>query len=202
MQKLYKTTQTMKKLFIVLICVTLFCSVKAQDQHLSFKGVPINGTLKEYTNSMVKKGFHFEGTEDGLSILSGDFAGFKDCYIGVSTLKSCDVVSHIAVIFPNRDKWSLLISDYETLKTMLTEKYGAPDDYEERFTGHVGGDDYFKMHALHSGEYEWYTVFRTDLGSIELSLIEGTEYSTGCVRLSYYDKANSEKVMQSAMDDL
>ena len=30
----------------------------------------------------------------------------------------------------------------------------------------------------------------------------GTEYNTGCVRLSYYDKANHDKVRNAAMDDL
>ncbi len=49
---------------------------------------------------------------------------------------------------------------------------------------------------------KWYTVFSTDLGDIELTIMEGTKYYTGMVRLSYYDKINSEKVLNSAMDDL
>ena len=164
--------------------------------------MPIDGTLKEYTNAMMKAGFEFEGTEDGLSILSGDFAGFKDCIIGVSTLKNCDVVSHIAVLFPDRETWSALTNDYEQLKAMLTKKYGRPEHKSEQFTGYVGNSDDLKMLAIHSGEYEWYTVFSTELGNIELSIIDGPNYSTGMVRLSYYDKVNSEKVLNSAMDDL
>lgn len=57
--------------------------------------MPINGTLNEYTDAMVKAGFHYEGTQDGISLLTGDFAGHKGCIIGVSTLKNCDVVSHV-----------------------------------------------------------------------------------------------------------
>jgi hypothetical protein len=30
----------------------------------------------------------------------------------------------------------------------------------------------------------------------------GTKYNTAMVRLSYYDRANSEKVRNAAMDDL
>jgi hypothetical protein len=193
----------MKRILATLACLIIMGGIMAQEEHLSFKGVPIDGTLKQYTNAMVKAGFHFEGAEGGLSILSGDFAGFKDCIIGVSTLSNCDVVSHIAVLFPNRGTWSLLLNDYEQLKAMLTKKYGEPDIVRERFNGYVGDyDNGLVMYALKDGEYEWYAVFSTDLGDIELSLMEGTEYHTGMVRLSYYDKINSVKVLDSAMDDL
>lgn len=192
----------MKRILATLACLIIMGGIMAQEEHLSFKGVPIDGTLKQYTNAMIKAGFQFEGTEGGISVLSGDFAGFKDCLIGVSTLSNCDIVSHIAVLFPERETWSSLLNDYEQLKAMLTKKYGKPEKRSERFTGYVGDSDNLKMLALRSGEYEWYTVFSTDLGNIELSLLEGSVYGSGMVRLSYYDKINSEKVLDSAMDDL
>ena len=195
-------TKMKKILFLLFLLIVTSVGIAQSRQHLSFKGVPIDGTLKEYTNAMIKAGFQFEGTEDGLSILSGDFAGFKDCLIGVSTLKNCDVVSHIAVLFPERETWSALTNDYEQLKAMLSKKYGSPNHQFERFTDYVGDSDNLKMLAIHSGEYEWYSVFSTEFGDIELSLIEGTGYLTGMVRLSYYDKTNTEKVLNSAMDDL
>lgn len=191
-----------KHLTFFFACLVFAGNIFAQ-QHLSFKGVPINGTLKSYTDAMVKAGFHYEGTQDGIAVLSGDFAGYKSCIVGVSTLKNLDVVSHIAVLFPDKDTWSAVLNDYETLKAMLTEKYGAPSDSKEKFTGYVGDyDNGLVMHALKEGEYVWYTTFTTELGDIELSLMSGTKYNTGCVRLSYYDKANHEKVRNAAMDDL
>ena len=192
----------MKNIITFFACLIIAGTSFAQ-QHLSFKGVPINGTLQEYTNAMVKAGFHYEGTQDGISILTGDFAGYKNCIVGVSTLKNLNVVSHIAVLFPDKDTWTSVLSDYETLKSMLTEKYGIPSDHREKFGTYVG--DYVNglvMHALKDGEYEWYTTFSTDLGDIELSITAGTKYNTAAVRLGYYDKANSEKVRSSAMDDL
>lgn len=191
-----------KHLTLFLACLVFAGNLFAQ-QHLSFKGVPINGTLKSYTDAMVKAGFHYEGTQDGVSLLTGDFAGYKGCVVGVSTLKNCDVVSHIAVLFPDKDTWSAVLSDYEHLKAMLTEKYGTPSDSQEKFTGYIGDyDNDFVMHALKAGEYVWYTTFTTELGDIELTIMSGTEYNTACVRLSYHDKANSEKVRNAAMDDL
>lgn len=174
------------------------------QQHLSFKGVPIDGTLKEYTNAMIKAGFQYEGTTpNGSSMLTGDFAGYKGCTIGVSTMENLDVVSHIAVLFPDNDTWTAVLSDYESLKSMLTEKYGYPTDSKEIFTGYIG--DYHNgliMHALKDGEYEWYTSFSTELGYIRLSITSGIKYHTAAVTLVYFDKINSDKIRQSAMDDL
>lgn len=191
----------MKKLTLIL-CLLLANSICAQNQHLTFKGVPIDGTLKDYTEAMKKAGFKYEGSQDGVSILSGDFAGFKQCLIGVSTLSNCDVVSRIAVIFPSRNTWSSLVGDYEQLKAMLSKKYGNPEESSEKFTAYVGNDNGLKMHALRDDECEWYTIYSTELGDIELSLVEGTSYLTGAVRLVYYDKINSDKVKNAAIDDL
>ena len=153
---------------------------------------------------MVKAGFHYEGTQNGLSILTGDFAGYKGCTIVVSTLKNLDVVSRIAVLFPDRDTWTSVLNDYQSLKSMLTEKYGYPSDSKEKFDGYDGNnyDNTLVMYALEEGEYEWYTVFSAELGEIELSIVSGEKYHTASVGLRYIDKANSEKVRNAAMDDL
>ena len=193
----------MKKLLVTVVCLVMMGGLMAQEEHLSFKGVPINGTLKQYTAAMVKAGFKSEGTQDGLSLLSGDFAGFKGCIVGVSTLTNCDVVNRIVVLFPEKDTWSSLMGDYEHLKSLLTTKYGEPDVVQEYFTGYAGrtDSDAIKMSALHSEELEWYTIFKTELGNIELSVVSAS-YGKGMVRLGYYDKKNTETVTQSALDDL
>lgn len=193
----------MKRILILSALTLILFGAGAQNQHLSFKGVPIDGTLKAYTDAMIKAGFHYEGTYDGVAALSGDFAGHKGCTIGVYTLKNLDVVSFITVLFPDQETWTSLKSEYETLKSMLTEKYGEPEESKERFTTYVG--DYnngLVMHALKEEEYEWYTYFSTELGTIKLTISEGEKYSTGRVVLVYMDKANGEKVRNAAMDDL
>ena len=193
----------MKKPITLFLACLMFAGNIFAQQHLSFKGVPINGTLKSYTDAMVKAGFHYEGTQDGTALLTGDFAGYKGCTVGVSTLKNLDVVNRIAVLFPDKETWSGVLIDYEHLKAMLTEKYGTPSDSQEKFTGYVGDNhNGLIMHALKDGEYVWYTIFTTELGDIELTIIPGMKYDTACVRLSYYDKVNSDKVRNAAMDDL
>ena len=188
----------MKKHLPIFFACLLFAGSIFAQQHLSFNGVPIDGTL-------VKAGFHYEGTQDGVSILSGDFAGYKGCTIGVSTLKNLDVVSSISVLFPKKEIWSVLRRDYETLKSMLTEKYGTPLDSQERFTDSYTNNSTSNieiMYALHNDQCEWYTTFTTELGRIRLSIVPGYNPDEGMVSLTYYDKANSEKVHNAAMDDL
>ena len=90
----------MKRLIFLLLFVNTILISLAQDksEHLSFKGVPIDGTLNEYVAKMKAAGFSYLGTQDGTAILQGDFAGFKSCTVGVSTLKAVNVVSTIGVI--------------------------------------------------------------------------------------------------------
>ncbi len=190
----------MKKVLVALICLLMMGGIMAQE-HLKFKGVPIDGTLKQYTEAMKKAGFEYQLTQDGISLLRGDFAGYKGCMVGVSTLKNCDVVNRIIVLFPERDTWTSLIGDYEHFKSLLTTKYGEPDSNLEEFTTYTGDNNGLKMSALHDDEVVWYTAWSEDLGDIELTIV-GSSYGNGCVRLSYFDKANSETVKQAALEDL
>ncbi len=95
----------MRRLILILYFVnaTLMSFAQIDSEHLSFKGVPIDGTLNEYVSKMKTAGFSYLGTQDGTAILQGDFAGFKSCTVGVSTLKAVNVVSTIGVIFPSHD---------------------------------------------------------------------------------------------------
>lgn len=173
------------------------------QQHLSFKGVPIDGTLKSYTDAMVKAGFHYEGTQDGTALLTGDFAGYKGCTILVLTQKNSDNVCSIAVSFPEHDTWKSLQSNYENLKSMLIKKYGDPIESTENFTTNIYDyDNYFVMEAIREEKFDWHANFETESGIISLTLSEGKQYGTGTVLLLYIDKANSEKVRNAAMDDL
>ncbi len=191
----------MKKLLFVVIfqCVSLFANAQG---HLSFKGVPIDGSLNEYVNKMKQAGFVHLGTQDGTAILSGDFAGFKNCTIGVSALKSTNLVNTIVVVFPDSDSWSTLEGSYNALKDMLTQKYGAPAEDVAEFQGYSKPrDDNDKLHELRMDRCVWYTTFRTNLGNIELSL--GHQSVRSCfVRLQYWDRTNTDAVRQQAMDDL
>lgn len=194
----------MKRFVISLVFITIVWTLSAQNtsEHLTFKGVPIDGTLSEYVSKMKGAGFKYLGEQDGTAILQGDFAGFKSCTVGVSTLKAVNVVSTIGVIFPVCEDWSSLEKDYEHLKTMLTQKYGMPTNIVEEFQGKVTPTtNNEKLHGLLMDRCTWYTTYETLKGDIQLSLQKG-DYGQYFVLLKYYDKINTETVRSVAIDDL
>lgn len=193
----------MKKILLSLfLALTTLISFAQNTDHLTFKGVPIDGTLDEYVSKMKKSGFSHLGTEDGTAILNGDFAGYKNCHIGVSTLKQKDLVHKIAVIFPDKETWSTLSGNYFDLKKMLTEKYGKPSDVVEKFDGYSQPkDDNSKMYEVKFDRCKYYSIWETENGEIQLS-IEHNSVTNCFVRLGYFDRINSEKIKAKAIDDL
>jgi hypothetical protein len=195
----------MKKIIpVVVLLFILNAGTQAQVStvHLTFKGVPIDGTLDEYVLKMKKSGFMHSGTQDGLAILKGDFASYKNCTVGVSTLKAKDLVNKIIVMLPNVDNWSALASNYFNLKEMLTEKYGQPSDFTEKFDRYSEPrDDGSKMNEVLMDRCKYFSSWQTEKGTIELT-IEKFDYANAFVKLAYFDKINGETIKKEALNDL
>lgn len=199
-----KKRMTMKKkLLTLMVCmITLTTFAQTESSHLSFKGVPIDGTLNEYVQKMKQKGFDYIETKDGIAILTGDFAAYKGCTVGVATLKQKDLVSKITVIFPNCETWSSLANNYFSLKEMLTEKYGEPADVTERFQSYLEPrDDNDRMLDVKMDRCTYVTTFETPKGDIQL-IINHNGGMSCFVTLSYFDKINGEVIRAKAMEDL
>ena len=171
------------------------------SQHLTFKGVPIDGTLNDYVLKMKKSGFVHKGTEDGIAILEGDFAAYKNCIVEVSTLKQTDLVSKIIVAFPKRENWSSLSENYFNLKELLTEKYGEPSENVEKFQSSTPNDDQSKMHEVRMDRCNYSCNYETDNGTIQLS-IANNRMRNEFLKLAYFDKINGEAVKKQALEDL
>jgi hypothetical protein len=195
--------KTLIALFLTLTVFVSFAQTNADSsKHLSFKGVPLDGTLDQYVSKMKQNGFKHLSTENGTAMLQGDFAGYKDCYIGVSTLKQKDLVHKIGVLFPEKDTWSTLSGNYFDLKQMLTEKYGKPSDVVEKFdTYSEPRDDGSKMYEVKFDRCKYYSIWETDKGQIHLS-IDHNSVKSCFIKLAYFDKINSATVKKQALDDL
>ena len=195
----------MRTLFLTFLAVIMAMSTFAQtSEHMSFKGVPIDGTLNEYVAKMKQSGFQYLGAEDGTAILNGDFAGYKNCHIGVSTLKKIDLVHKLGVIFPNQETWSRLSSNYSDLKQMLTEKYGKPNEEAELFDVkpyQLPLDDNMKMNQVGIDNCKFFTVWKTDKGEIQLS-IDHIGFTSCFVKVVYFDRINSAIINEKDKDDL
>jgi len=192
------------KILTLIITLTTILAFAQTSEHLSFKSVPINGTLDEYVSKMKQNGFTLMSTEDGVAILKGDFAGYKGCIVGVSTLKQKDLVYKIAVIFPEGDTWSTLSGNYLNLKQMLTEKYGTASDVVEKFDDQSDSssqDDDSKMYSVKFDNCKYSSVWQTDKGEIRLS-IDHNGIVSCYVTLVYSDKTNNDIMRAKAKGDL
>ena len=190
----------------VFLLISLASFAQTPTEHLTFKGVPIDGTLSEFVTKMKNAGFSHIGTEDGVALLNGDFAGYQDCTIGIKTIKKKDIVHEIAVLLPKQNTWQGLYFDYYKLKSMLSEKYGAPNNCREKFVNTPSyrnlKDDNDKMKEVEDNNCEYYSIFNITNGIITLA-IENDGILYGCrIKLWYSDKINQKATIEAAMDDL
>lgn len=190
-----------KLLVTVILLSTIVSFAQSQtSKHLTFKGVPIDGTLIEFVSKMKQNGFTEMEPDKGVVMLQGDFASYKGCIAKVTTLQGKDLVSEVTVIFPTQQTWSSLASNYFTLKELLTEKYGQPSESIENFSSYDTKDDGSKMMHVHSDHCKYVTTYKTDKGSIQLSI--KSTYSSAFVTLAYSDKINNDIIKKKAKEDL
>lgn len=191
----------MKQIISLGLAMIIAFAISAQTGHLTFKGVPIDGTLNEFVGKLKQKGFTQLGKEQGIAILEGDFAAFKGCTVAVYEHES-GLVNRVGVMFPERDTWSLLYGDYSKLKEMLIQKYGKPSEETEEFQGYsTPRDDNSRMHEVQMDRCKYICDFTTDNGVIELRIAHNSVISCFVV-LVYVDAENESKVQSSAIDDL
>ena len=193
----------MKKIISIIfsLCLVLCVSAQAVSPHMTFKGIPIDGTIESFSQKLVEKGFTVVGANSQMVALSGTFAGFEGCTVAVNSLEKKNLTSMVVVMFPEKDKWAVLEAQYAYLKDMLTEKYGKAAKNTEAFKGQVGNEDKDKLQKLIADECTYESVFATAYGVIKLQISHAK--SAKCyVSLGYIDAKNSDPKRQAAMDDV
>ena len=104
-------------------------------------------------------------------------------------------------IFPPRDNWKAIETDYLDLKSMLTTKYGEPFKCVEEFQhSYAATDDNSRLWELIMNRCDYYSYYSVLTGEISLSLvtIDGKCY----VLLCYFDYLNSKAEKDAALEDL
>ncbi|WP_454894482.1 hypothetical protein [Alloprevotella tannerae] len=194
----------MKKYLLVFVAAVMAITVWGQSasEHLRFKGVPITGTPEAFARNLRQKGLTVTQTDNDGVLLSGSFAGYKDCSITVSTSKDRNTVSSVSVAFPSRNTWTELERDYSNLKSMLTTKYGEPHEAIEVFEGSTAPKtDEDRIYKVKFDQCKYFSIFWPSKGRILLQIVHyGTE---NCyVLLSYIDEINYGISYAPVIDDL
>ncbi len=197
----------MKKSIFTLMILLFIGSICNAQEHLTFKGIPIDGKLNEFVSKLQNEGYvlNFTNDEGNACILEGAFAGFANCKIFVLSTPYSHIVWKVAVKLPEQNSWYSLKSRYNDFKNSLTQKYGDPENDYHFFSSPYYEGDGFEFQALRKDKCSYAAFFDTQTGYISIE-IESKEYDSGRVSIAYEDKANTklkkEDQQQSINNDL
>ena len=193
----------MKKLFTTLLLASAcVLSSYSQSEHMTFKGIPIDGTLEDFCSKIAKKGFTITGLKTDIGFARGDFAGFKNCTVYVNTSSGTGLVTSVGIIVPSSTTWAKLYGQYSGLRNNLTSKYGAPTHKNETFKGkRQPADDIERILEVRLGNCRYSCTFESSLGIIDLS-INHLGLEEACILLVYTDRANESMAQEAAKEDL
>ena len=195
----------MKRLLTIAVFIFSFMFVMAQtpNNHLTFKGIPITGTVENFAQKMEAKGFRKIDSNKRCVVFKGEFAGYSECEILVVKVPNRNVVYKVVVLFPKESSWANLEKEYNQFKDMLTNKYGEPFGSSETFKeGASTFSDEAKMSSLKKGNCDYRTVWKVENGFIGVDIFPKSDTDDGYIRLFYFDKINSALAEKAKEDDL
>ena len=188
-----------RKIFLVLFCLfTIIAS--AQNGHLKFMGIPINGTVNEFSAKLAAKGFKISIDSKTFPIGTRSFDGVfmgKKANIYVYYTPSTKIVYRAKACIMYEDE-DFIKSLYNETKNLLVDKYYG-------FTNtstHEGYESWHLFLPRYSDDEEmiWYRCY----GEIDLYISKFTDtypikYT---LHVDYIDQINNDKNDNDKQNDL
>ena len=201
-------------LYILGVCIYTCITFSSYAQHLSIKGIEINGHPTTFVSKLKQKGFTSipEMTGDGQSVLQGTFFGYRDSYIVVE--HGNGNVSEAMVLLQADSQWVNSKEMYNNLKSAYKEKYKIEPECKEYFKNPEDEPNGLAHSALNKKEARFECMFNLDYGKIILKIIhvnvfEGNQLWSGiglggsfAIRIYYIDKSNYELQKKANLEDL
>lgn len=189
----------MKKIFIALITLFATINVMAQE-HLSFKGIPISGSMTDFCQKLRTKGFTSIGQENNISLFSGDFTG-RQATVGVTATDDGKNVFAVVVLFDPSGEWNTLVNTYDYYKDLYTRKYGKPTFSKEKNPALTDSNTAL-MAEVYQGTVVYGSAWEVTGGDIQLSIEKSSGIYEGMVVIRYRDSQNVEAKIQNDLDDI
>ncbi|MCI5834002.1 MAG: hypothetical protein MR013_04335 [Prevotella sp.] len=188
----------MKKVIISMILCCLAVCGYAQE-HLSFKGIPIEGSITEFCQKLKAKGFIEMPYDGDMRLFQGKFTGRK-VTVGVIPTDIGENVSSIGVTFEKSDSWKDLVNLYEYYKYLYIEKYGFPTECVENNPSSSDSNSRL-MYNLSQGKVSYFSKFEIQGGIINIS-IQKFDDSDGMVMILYLDTQDMNAKRQRELEDI
>ena len=112
----------MKKILLTLTVFLASINMVAQE-HLTFKGIPIEGSMREFCQKLRAKGFTTMLQENDISSFSGEFTS-RQVEVYVFAANNGENVYGVGVFLDPDSEWNSLTTDYFYYKDLYTRKYG------------------------------------------------------------------------------
>lgn len=189
----------MKKLIITLIILCYAIGGYSQE-HLAFKGIPIEGNINSFCQKLKSKGFMQIHSQDNIRLFTGNFTG-REATVGVVADQGGNDVYSVVILFPSNKEWNQLVNTYEYYKELYEEKYGTPTYHKEHNPSRMDSNDSL-MIELNQGTVTYISIFEVPGGSIELSINKADEILKGQVVIRYKDSQNESAKRKSDLDEI
>ena len=189
----------MKKIIFTLTLLFVAISIMAQE-HLSFKGIPIEGSMTEFCQKLKSKGFTSIGCENNITLFSGDFTG-REVTVGVTATDDGKNVFAVVVLFDPSKEWNELVNTYDYYKDLYTRKYGKPTISKENNPAHSDSNSALML-EVYQGTVVYGSAWEVTGGDIKLSIEKSSGFCEGMVMIRYRDSQNVETKIQNDLDDI
>lgn len=198
------------------------------SDHLSFKGVPITGTVGDMVQQLRERGCSYSGSDkltltDGKQVrldkLWGSLVGFDNVLLTLwSTVNSPNYVFQCTAAFPvsgdSRSKWIQIMDIYSKVVEKLGRKYGTPTQVNHYCPGEgdfIFSEEAMKYRWLRKGKANWYDAWVTENGEIRVELEYQGVFAPDAnsqaseqngVVISWTDSKSLAKAENSELDEL
>ena len=174
-------------------------SLYAQE-HLEFRGIPIDGNLTNFVSKMKSIGYTVEAEDGNVVLMKGKFTNRDATLLVCSSVKS-HTVWKVCVLFDEASSWNSLKSDYLEYKELFTKKYGKSSDCYEIFLDPYYEGDGYELQALRNEKCYYVTFFENSIGYVSVEMKKSERLG-----FNYEDKINSKIYSKekdsSALDEI
>lgn len=170
------------------------------QEHLSFKGIPIEGSMTEFCQKLRAKGFVSIDNGNNIEFFSDDFTG-RDATIGVTATDDGNNVFSVVVFLDSSDEWNVLANTYGYYKDLYIRKYGKPSISKENNPA-ISDSNIVLMSELNRGRVVYASAWEVTGGDIELSIEKAFDIYEGMVVIRYRDSQNVEAKIQKDLEDI
>ena len=184
----------MKKILSFLFCLTLALGVRGQS-HMKFMDIPIDGTIKDFTTEMVKRGFTIEDSQPAYTRFSGKFTGRPADILLVGTPITF-VPWKVVITFDKATSWFVIKNDYIKYVGLFKKKYGEPNYHYEFFKDLYYEGDGYELQALSNYDCYFYSYWERDNGVMSVKMNDNIK-----IEIVYEDDDNSE-LFESEREEL